>query len=117
MVWSRQLVHHDIWDYDTNSAPVLVDIQKDGKTIPALVQSTKQGFLFVLNRATGVPIYPITETPVPKSDIPGEAEFADRSLIVLHPAADVPEKWNGVFWIADLLSGGQCSRTFKQDAL
>ena len=50
VVWSRQLVHHDIWDYDTNSAPVLIDLKKDGKTIPALVQSSKQGFLYVLNR-------------------------------------------------------------------
>src|SRR6185312_8211006 len=72
VIWSRQLVHHDIWDFDNNSAPVLGDIQKDGQTIPALVQSTKQGFLFVLNRATGEPIYPITETPIPKSDIPSE---------------------------------------------
>jgi len=56
VVWSRQLVHHDIWDYDTNSAPVLMDIKKDGQTIPALVQSTKQGFLFVLNRASCEPI-------------------------------------------------------------
>lgn len=109
VIWSRQLVHHDIWDYDTNSAPVLVDIQKDGQTIPALVQSTKQGFLFVLNRATGEPIYPITETPVPKSDVPGE-ESAPTQPFVLHPAPTVPAKWNGVSWMADLVSGGQCSR-------
>jgi quinoprotein glucose dehydrogenase len=56
VIWSRQLVHHDIWDYDADTAPVLVDIQKNGRTIPALVQSTKQGFLFVLNRETGAPI-------------------------------------------------------------
>ena len=50
VVWSRQLVHHDLWDYDTNSAPTLIDIVKDGMTIPALVQTSKQGFLYVLNR-------------------------------------------------------------------
>ena len=72
VIWSRQLVHHDIWDYDTNSAPTLLDIHRAGKTIPALVQTTKQGFLFVLNRMTGEPIYPITERPVPQSDVPGE---------------------------------------------
>jgi quinoprotein glucose dehydrogenase len=113
VVWSRQLVHHDIWDYDTNSAPTLVDIRKDGQTIPALVQSTKQGFLFVLNRRTGEPIYPITETPVPKSDIPDE-KAAPTQPFVLHPAPTVPARWNGVSRIADLLSFGQCSRDFAK---
>jgi quinoprotein glucose dehydrogenase len=112
VIWSRQLVHHDIWDYDTNSAPVLVDIQKDGKTIPALVQSTKQGYLFVLNRTNGEPIYPITEMPVPKSDVPGEATSPTQP-VVLHPQPVMPDKWGGVSWIADLVSAGQCSRIFK----
>ena len=80
VIWSRQLVHHDIWDYDTNSAPSLVDIHKDGKTIPALVQSSKQGFLYVLNRLTGEPIYPIDEKPVPQSNDPGRKELADAAL-------------------------------------
>lgn len=53
VVWSRQWVHHDVWDYDINSAPTLMDITVDGKQIPALVQATKQGFLFVVNRLTG----------------------------------------------------------------
>ncbi|MCP1367117.1 PQQ-binding-like beta-propeller repeat protein, partial [Halomonas sp. BBD48] len=72
VVWSRQLVHHDIWDYDTDAPPTLVDIEKDGETIPALVQTSKQGFLYVLNRETGEPIYPIEEREVPASDIEGE---------------------------------------------
>jgi hypothetical protein len=72
VVWSRQLVHHDIWDVDTNSAPTLVDIKKDGKVIPALIQATKMGFLFVLNRNTGEPVWPIEERPVPKGDVPDE---------------------------------------------
>ena len=112
VIWSRQLVHHDIWDYDTNSAPVLVDIDRHGQKVPALVQSTKQGFLFVLNRKTGAPIYPITETLVPKSDVPGE-QSAPTQPYVLHPEPTVPAKWTGVSWIADLLSAGQCSRTLK----
>ncbi|MGN6147918.1 MAG: outer membrane protein assembly factor BamB family protein, partial [Rhizomicrobium sp.] len=113
VVWSRQLVHHDIWDYDTNSAPVLVDIQKDGKTIPALVQSTKQGFLFVLNRANGEPIYPITEKPVPRSDIPGEADSPTQPYVAT-PQPVVPDKWNGVNTLSDIASGGQCTRMFKK---
>ena len=69
VVWSRQLVHHDIWDVDINSAPTLVDIKKDGQTIPALIQATKMGLLFVLNRNTGEPVYPIEERPYPASDV------------------------------------------------
>ena len=72
MVWSRQLVHHGLWDYDIDSAPVLLDVKKDGKTIPALVETTKQGFIFVLNRLTGEPVFPIKEKTVPQSDVPGE---------------------------------------------
>jgi quinoprotein glucose dehydrogenase len=110
VVWSRQFVHHDIWDYDSNSAPVLVDIHKDGQTVPALVQSSKQGFLYVLNRLTGEPIYPLEERPVPASDTPGEQAsptqpFADT------PAPVVPDKWPGVFGLADAASLGYCSRT------
>jgi quinoprotein glucose dehydrogenase len=113
VIWSRQLVHHDIWDYDTDSAPVLIDIDKNGQKIPALVESTKQGFLFVLNRKTGAPIYPITEVPVPKSDVPGE-QSAPTEPYVAHPQPTVPDKWTGVSWIADVLSGGECSRKLKQ---
>lgn len=72
VVWHFQTVHHDLWDYDVAAQPALVDIRKDGKIIPAVVQATKTGNLFVLHRETGKPIYPIEERPVPKSDIAGE---------------------------------------------
>jgi quinoprotein glucose dehydrogenase len=109
VVWSRQLVHHDIWDLDANAAPTLVDVEKDGKTIPALVETTKQGFLFVLNRQTGEPIYPVEERPVPKSDIPGE-EASPTQPYVATPAPTIPDKWPGVFPLADWISLGSCSR-------
>ena len=109
VVWSRQLIHHDIWDLDTNSAPTLVDIKKDGKTIPALVQSSKQGLLYVLNRKTGEPIYPIEERPVPKSDVPGEQAAATQPYVA-NPAPVTPDKWPGVFPLADWISLGACSR-------
>jgi quinate dehydrogenase (quinone) len=70
--WHYQVVHHDLWDYDLPAAPALVDVKRGGKTIPAVAQITKQGFLFVLNRETGEPLFPVDERPVPKSDIPGE---------------------------------------------
>ena len=71
-LWHYQTVHHDLWDYDIPLAPKLMTVKKDGKDIPVVVQATKMGFLFVLDRKTGEPIWPIEERPVPKSDVPGE---------------------------------------------
>ncbi len=71
-LWHFQTVHHDIWDYDLNAAPQLVTVQHDGKTIDAVAQASKNGFLFVFNRLTGEPLWPIEERPVPQSDVPGE---------------------------------------------
>ena len=70
--WHFQTVHHDIWDWDLPCAPILTDITVDGRTIQALAQPTKQGFIFVLDRATGEPVWPIEERPVPAGDVPGE---------------------------------------------
>ena len=71
-VWHFQLTHHDIWDYDPPTAPMLADITVEGRPVKAVVQLTKQGFAFVFDRETGKPVWPIEERPVPKSDIPGE---------------------------------------------
>ena len=71
-LWHFQVVHHDIWDYDTQSAPLLVDLVRNGATIPAVIIVNKTGLLFTLNRVTGKPIFDIEERPVPKSDVPGE---------------------------------------------
>jgi quinoprotein glucose dehydrogenase len=70
--WHFQMVHHDIWDYDTPMAPNLLDVTVDGKARKIIAQPTKQGFLYVFDRATGEPIWPIVERPVPQSDVPGE---------------------------------------------
>lgn len=110
VVWSYQIVHHDIWDYDTNSAPVLFDMQQDGKTVPALIQSSKLGFLYVLNRLTGQPIFPIDEKPVPKSDVQGEQAAATQPWPTT-PEATTPDNLPGISTIADIASGGYCSRT------
>lgn len=113
IIWSRQLVHHDLWDYDTNQPPTLVDIEKDGKKIPALVQASKQGFFYILNRYTGEPIYPIEERPVPASDIPGEVASKTQPYVP-HPEPVIADQWPGVFWLADALSFGYCSRKLKE---
>ena len=70
--WHFQTTHHPLWDYDIPVAPILVDVVKDGRTIKALAQATKQGLLFVLNRETGEPIWPIEEVAVPQGKVPGE---------------------------------------------
>jgi quinoprotein glucose dehydrogenase len=70
--WHFQLVHHGIWDMDIPCAPILTDITVNGRTIKAVAQPTKQAFLYVLNRETGEPIWPIEERPVPKGNVPGE---------------------------------------------
>jgi len=70
--WHYQLVHHGIWDFDIPCAPILVDITVNGRTVKAVAQPTKQAFLYVFNRETGEPIWPIQERPVAKGDVPGE---------------------------------------------
>ncbi len=85
-VWHYQLVKHDIWNYDTPTAPVLLDVNIDGKEVPIIVQTTKQNFAYTFNRETGEPIWPIIDTPVPASDIPGE-QLAATQPFPTKPAA------------------------------
>jgi quinoprotein glucose dehydrogenase len=70
--WYFQIVHHPIWDYDLSSAPILADINVNGKTIKAVAVPSKESFLYVFDRLTGAPVWPIEERPVPKGDVPGE---------------------------------------------
>ncbi len=72
IVWHYQLVHHDLWDFDLPAQPILVDLERDGETVPALLQTTKQGFVFAFNRETGEPLTPIEERPVPQDGVEGE---------------------------------------------
>ncbi len=72
-VWHYQLVHHGLWDYDTPAAPTLIDITVGGKPIKAVAQATKQAFVYVFDRVTGQPVWPIEEQPVPASSVPGES--------------------------------------------
>ena len=78
--WHYQLVHHGLWDFDVPCAPVLVDITVDGKPVKALAQPTKQSILYVFNRVTGQPIWPIVERPAPKGDVPGEWYAATQPI-------------------------------------
>ena len=71
-VWHFQTVHHDLWDYDVASPPILFDWRRDGRTVPAIAVASKNGHLFILDRQTGQPLIPVEERPVPRSDVAGE---------------------------------------------
>jgi quinoprotein glucose dehydrogenase len=103
VLWHRQLVHHDLWDYDVASQPMLVDIERDGKSIPAVVQATKTGLLFVFDRETGEPVFEVVERPVPQSDVPGETSaptqpFPATPALVSQAAVTTQDAWGLTFW-------------------
>ena len=86
-LWHFQMVHHDLWDYDPTAAPQLLTVRKGGRKIDAVAQATKQGFVFVFDRVTGEPVWPVEERPVPKSDVPGEQAWPTQPFSTLPPSA------------------------------
>jgi quinoprotein glucose dehydrogenase len=80
--WHFQTVHHDLWDYDLAAPPILVDIRRYGRRVPAVVVLTKTSLVFVLHRETGTPLFPIEERPVPASDVPGERAWPTQPFPV-----------------------------------
>jgi len=86
--WHYQLVHHGVWDFDIPCAPILADIVVDGLPIQALIQPTKQGWLYVLDRATGEPVWPIEERPVEQSEVPGEQLSPTQPFVTWPPPFD-----------------------------
>jgi len=84
--WHFQTVHHDLWDYDLAAPPVLVTLERDGKPVDAVAQATKHGFVFVLDRKTGAPLFPVEERPAPASDLPGERAWPTQPV----PSAPPP---------------------------
>ncbi len=90
--WHYQLVHHDIWNYDTPQVPVLMDVTVNGEDVPAVVQVTKQAFAYAFNRETGEPLWPIEERPVPEALMPGE----QLSPTQPHPTRPAPYDMQGL---------------------
>ncbi len=84
-LWHFQMVHHDIWDYDNATAPKLLTVVHDGKTVDAVAQAGKEGFLWVFNRVTGEPLWPIEERAVPRSDMPGEETWPTQPFPLKPP--------------------------------
>ena len=87
-VWHYQIVHHDLWEYDNVGPAILGDITVNGRRIKAVMQPNKNGFLYVLNRTTGDPVWPIVERPVPPSAVPGEAAWPTQPFPTKPPAFD-----------------------------
>lgn len=102
-VWGRQLVHHDLWDYDTASQPMLVDLDHDGAKVAAVVQLTKTGQVFVFNRETGEPVFPIEERAVPQDAVAGESPsptqpFSSLPPLVSHAPVKPDDAYGLTFW-------------------
>jgi quinoprotein glucose dehydrogenase len=85
MVWLFQTVHHDLWDYDIAFPPILFDVHRNGRTIPAIATGPKAGNLFILDRSTGTPVFGVEERPVPQSDVPGEKTSATQPFPLAPP--------------------------------
>ena len=110
--WVFQTVRHDLWDYDVPAQPTLVDLSLGTRTVPALVQPTKQGDLFVLDRRNGQPLLPVTEVPAPRSTVPGErtAPTQPRSALSVEP----PPLTEAAMWGATMFDQLACRIPFRR---
>jgi quinoprotein glucose dehydrogenase len=103
VAWHFQTVHHDLWDYDVPAQPTLLELDVAGRRVAGIAQITKMGHLFLLDRLTGAPLYPVEERPVPQSDVPGETTSPTQPFPThpapLHPAMLAPEDaWGFTPW-------------------
>lgn len=110
--WVFQTVHHDLWDYDVPSQPVLVDLTLRGQTVPALVQATKQGELFVLDRRTGTPVHPVTEVAAPQGAAEGDRTAATQPVSAISLAPPVLRERD--MWGGTLLDQLVCRIAFRR---
>ncbi len=113
-VWHFQTTHHDLWDYDLAAPPILASVKHFGKVVDAVVQGTKTGFVFVLNRDTGAPLFPVEEKVMPASDIPGEA-ISPTQPVPTKPPALVPQQlMEQDLWAADPKHHTACLKRFRE---
>jgi len=103
LAWQQQLIHHDLWDFDVAAQPVLGDIELQGIPVPAVIQATKTGMLYIFDRAKGQPLFPIKERPVPPSSVAGEQAwptqpFSSLPSLVSQKPLDPEQAWGVTFW-------------------
>jgi quinoprotein glucose dehydrogenase len=103
LVWQQQLVHHDLWDYELAGQPVLGDVDVQGVPVPAVIQATKSGMLYVFERTRGEPLFPVIERPVPPSAVPGELAsptqpFSALPALAPQRAVQADDAWGLTFW-------------------
>jgi len=109
VVWSFQVVHHDLWDYDVAAQPMLIELRRGGEPIPAVLIGTKAGTVFVLHRETGEPLVPVEERPVPPSDVPGETAWPTQ------PFSELPALHSTVLTADSVFGVSQADREFCRD--
>lgn len=118
--WHFQTVHHDLWDYDLAAPPVLVRVNHDGRPRDAVAQATKSGFVFLLDRDTGVPLFPVEERPVPQSDIAAEATWPTQPFPLKPPPIAPQRLTEADLWDADAKRLEKCRdrlRGLRNDGL
>jgi quinoprotein glucose dehydrogenase len=114
VAWRFQTVHHDLWDYDVPAQPTLFELERDGERIPALVQGTKMGFLFVLHRETGEPLFPVEERPVPQTGAVPEEVLSPTQPFPVKPPPLIPlEVTPEDAWGFTFFDRGRCRRAIE----
>jgi quinoprotein glucose dehydrogenase len=112
--WHFQTVHHDLWDYDLAAPPVLVQLRRDGRVIDAVAQATKTGFVFVLDRDTGEPLFPVEERPFPRSDVPDEVSWPTQPIPLQPPPLCSQRLTAADLWDADSGRQQECREWLEQ---
>jgi quinoprotein glucose dehydrogenase len=112
--WHQQLVHHDLWDYDLAAQPALVEMERRGSPLSGVIQATKNGMLFIFDRETGKPLFPVNERVVPKSNMPGEVASPTQPIssvtpLVEHRALNAEDAWGLTFW-----DRAQCRKLIRE---
>ena len=113
-VWSFQATHHDIWDYDVAAQPSLVTLRRNGEDVPAVVVATKTGFVFVLDRDTGRPLFPVSEQSAPASDVPGEAAAPTQPVPSAPPPLVSQRLTPGDAWGVAFIDRWLCRRQIEK---